>query len=68
MQAKVSYHWHHINSFYHMSINAVVNLYYTCQKNSIGIYFEIINLSMHMTTIHYALHTKVKYLWTYIVN
>jgi hypothetical protein len=54
MQAKVSYYWHHIDSFYHMSINAMVNLYYTCQKNSIGIYFEIINLSMHMTTIYYA--------------
>ncbi len=54
MQAKVSYHWHHINNLYHMSINATVNLYYTCKKNSIGTYFEIINLSMHMTTIYYA--------------
>jgi hypothetical protein len=65
MQAKVSYYWHPIDSFYHMSINAMVNLYYTSQKNSIGIYFEAINLSMHMTTIYYAYHTKVR---TYIVN
>jgi hypothetical protein len=54
MQAKVSYYWHHIDSFYNMNIHAMVNLYYTCQKKSIGIYFENINLSMHMTTIYYV--------------
>jgi hypothetical protein len=60
MQAKVSYYWHHIDNFFHMNINAMVNLYYTCQKNSIRIYFEIVNLNMHMTTIYLCVTYKSK--------
>jgi len=48
MQAKVVNYWGHNGSSYDMIVNSMVNLYFTCENFVIGIYFEIINLSMHM--------------------